>query len=337
MAAEMTVANGSFPPPGEFMKLFSITSVASLFLVGASVVTAQIAALEKQALSFVQRLPASQLDSQLSGASFGDWLKQTVGPQAGVLWQLADCADAAGPQSLTGDSSACVEAIAALADGRKVNVLIQVGTFKKGLSDKPNFLAAAIEQDDELYPVRQLHALPNLLRDRALLRQQATALPPLSPPPAKAPATPALSIPPRQPEQETPPPPPASTAAVSSSTISSSEPKSSNSVFATAPGSTQNAVQRVSQGVLQGRAISRVKPPYPSYAKQMNADGAVVVLVLISENGRVADAKIVSGHPALRNVTLDAARQWTFEPTKLNGIPVRTQGTLTFLFKPDNE
>lgn len=92
------------------------------------------------------------------------------------------------------------------------------------------------------------------------------------------------------------------------------------------------STQRVSGGVLQGSAIRKVQPPYPAIAKAARAQGAVQVAVTISEEGRVISAEAVSGHPLLRQAAIDAAKQWTFRPTELSGVPVKVQGILTFNF-----
>ncbi|MGE0126493.1 MAG: energy transducer TonB [Blastocatellales bacterium] len=88
----------------------------------------------------------------------------------------------------------------------------------------------------------------------------------------------------------------------------------------------------VSGGVLQGSAIRRAQPPYPPIAKAARASGAVQVQVTISEEGRVIEAAVISGHPLLRDAALQAARQWVFKPTELSGVPVKVQGVLTFNF-----
>jgi protein TonB len=88
----------------------------------------------------------------------------------------------------------------------------------------------------------------------------------------------------------------------------------------------------VSGGVLQGSAIKKIQPPYPPIAKAARASGAVQVQVTISEDGRVMDAAVVSGHPLLRDAALQAAKQWVFKPTELSGVPVKVQGVLTFNF-----
>jgi periplasmic protein TonB len=88
----------------------------------------------------------------------------------------------------------------------------------------------------------------------------------------------------------------------------------------------------VSGGVLQGKAINKVQPPYPPIAKAARASGAVQVQVTISEDGRVIEAAVMTGHPLLRDAALQAARRWTFQPTELSGVPVKVQGILTFNF-----
>lgn len=95
---------------------------------------------------------------------------------------------------------------------------------------------------------------------------------------------------------------------------------------------TQTVVQRTSV-VLQGTAIRRVEPPYPQLARQVGASGAVVVEVTIDEQGNVIAARALSGHPLLREASVRAAGGWKWNPTILNGVPVKVIGTITFIFK----
>jgi periplasmic protein TonB len=88
----------------------------------------------------------------------------------------------------------------------------------------------------------------------------------------------------------------------------------------------------ISGGVLNGRAISLPKPPYPAIARQAHASGTVVVQVTIDENGSVISARPVSGHPLLQAVAVAAARQARFSPTKLSGQPVKVTGVITYNF-----
>jgi periplasmic protein TonB len=66
----------------------------------------------------------------------------------------------------------------------------------------------------------------------------------------------------------------------------------------------------------------------------MNASGAVQVAITIGENGRVIEAKAISGHPALRSSAEEAAKQWIFRPASLDGKPMRQRDVLTFSFNP---
>lgn len=88
----------------------------------------------------------------------------------------------------------------------------------------------------------------------------------------------------------------------------------------------------ISGGVLNGKAISLPKPPYPAIARQAHASGTVVVQVTIDENGNVISAAAVSGHPLLRGVAVQAARGARFSPTKLSGQPVKVTGVITYNF-----
>ncbi len=89
---------------------------------------------------------------------------------------------------------------------------------------------------------------------------------------------------------------------------------------------------RVSSAVLQASAIKKVQPPYPAQAKAERIEGAVQVQVLVAETGQVSEAVVISGPEALREATLQAAKQWEFKPTELSGVPVKVQGVLTFNF-----
>ena len=92
-------------------------------------------------------------------------------------------------------------------------------------------------------------------------------------------------------------------------------------------------VQRVSGGVLAGKAIERPQPVYPQMARAAGIEGAVVVEVTVGEKGDVIAAHAVSGHPLLRDAAVQAARGWRFTPTVLSGKPVKVIGTITFNFR----
>jgi TonB family protein len=83
----------------------------------------------------------------------------------------------------------------------------------------------------------------------------------------------------------------------------------------------------------------RVEPRYPSTAEMAHIQGDVVVRVTIDENGKVTDAKPVSGHPMLLEAAVRAVRQWRFEPFLEDGkaIPVNTLVKVGFSLGPGAE
>jgi TonB family protein len=88
----------------------------------------------------------------------------------------------------------------------------------------------------------------------------------------------------------------------------------------------------ISGGVLNGKALSLPAPSYPPIARQAHASGTVVVQVTIDESGGVVNAHAVSGHPLLQAVSVQAARDARFSPTKLCDIPVKVTGVITYRF-----
>jgi TonB family protein len=63
---------------------------------------------------------------------------------------------------------------------------------------------------------------------------------------------------------------------------------------------------------------------YPIVPRQRGNIGDVVFAVLVQEDGKVAETKIISssGYPRLDHAALGVALEaWTFEPARLNGQP----------------
>jgi protein TonB len=88
----------------------------------------------------------------------------------------------------------------------------------------------------------------------------------------------------------------------------------------------------VSGGVVNGKAVNLVKPPYPPAAKAVRASGAVNVQVTIDENGNVISASAVSGHALLKAAAEQAARASKFSPTMLSGQKVKVTGVIVYNF-----
>ncbi len=91
-------------------------------------------------------------------------------------------------------------------------------------------------------------------------------------------------------------------------------------------------VHKISLGVVNGKAINLVKPPYPPVARAVHAEGAVNVQVTIDEQGNVIAANAVNGHPLLRQAAENAARASKFAPTMLSRQPVKVTGVIIYKF-----
>jgi Gram-negative bacterial TonB protein C-terminal len=268
------------------LKLFAITNVLCVWMIGAP----QIDSFEKQALSLVQAMPASALDAELPGRSFAGWFEQVIGPKAGVVWQLTECGEQIGAPGETGqDLPACAEINAKLPDGRNLFIAISVGTFKKGLTGKPTFFCAVIEQNERLYRVRRLSDLPETLRAPAFssatgAKNRIADLPAVKMDSALInapfrylqPPSPSVSPVSGGPGQEVEPPP-------------------------APPLPSTQVLEQVPESVSLSRAITKVNPVYPPAAKKMKATGEVMVEIAISEVGLVVEATAISGHLALRD------------------------------------
>jgi TonB family protein len=65
-------------------------------------------------------------------------------------------------------------------------------------------------------------------------------------------------------------------------------------------------------------------PPliYPSYARQANIEGVVVMDALVDGTGKVTDVSVVSGPIALQQAAMETVRGFKYQPARLDGRPV---------------
>lgn len=90
--------------------------------------------------------------------------------------------------------------------------------------------------------------------------------------------------------------------------------------------------QAITEGFEPGRILQMPKPPYPRLARMAHASGTVEVQLIIGEEGKVIAAAAISGHPLLFSVSVAAARDAVFTPTKLHGKPVKVVGVIKYNF-----
>lgn len=76
------------------------------------------------------------------------------------------------------------------------------------------------------------------------------------------------------------------------------------------------------------------KPKYPDLAKQAGIEGMVAIRVLVSVDGRVIEASVLSSDvtPAMEQAALKAAKKCRFKPAKQRTIPVKAHVMIPFQF-----
>ena len=82
--------------------------------------------------------------------------------------------------------------------------------------------------------------------------------------------------------------------------------------------------------------VSIEKPEYPPVAKRLRVQGTVIVAVLVDENGRVADTRLiqeVGQNVGLNEAAVRAARSARFKPATKDGVRVKVWFNLTVPFK----
>lgn len=88
--------------------------------------------------------------------------------------------------------------------------------------------------------------------------------------------------------------------------------------------------QRVAENL-----ISSVDPVYPPRARRAKLSGVVVLEIVVDRSGEVATARIITGHPLMKEAARDAVTQYRYRPFLLNGEPVEVVSTVGVRFAFD--
>ena len=82
-----------------------------------------------------------------------------------------------------------------------------------------------------------------------------------------------------------------------------------------------------------GKPINLYKPPFPSCNCKFLKVNNVSVRFVVNEKGYVESAEAVSGHPALKAVSVAAIRNSKFYESIASGVPVKAYGIINYEFK----
>jgi TonB family protein len=78
--------------------------------------------------------------------------------------------------------------------------------------------------------------------------------------------------------------------------------------------------------------IKTEKAAYPWEAREKQLQGQVLVKILVSETGDVANVEVLSGDPVFADAAVSAVKKWKFKPFIKNGKPVQVSTKLPFNF-----
>lgn len=85
----------------------------------------------------------------------------------------------------------------------------------------------------------------------------------------------------------------------------------------------------------EAKILRQVMPQYPPEAVDARVQGVVKIRVMIGKDGHTERIRLISGHPLLAPAALQAVRQWTYEPTEVNGSPVHVVTEIDIPFNLD--
>jgi TonB family protein len=119
-----------------------------------------------------------------------------------------------------------------------------------------------------------------------------------------------------------------------STPAASPTPSASSSTASSAPANVKTAGQDVPVPARR----KYVAPEYPPDAVAQGLRGIVIVEVLIGEDGRIENVRLIRSIPGLDDAAIAAVRLWEYEPSKVAGKPVKVlhQQPITFAMRlPD--
>jgi protein TonB len=80
--------------------------------------------------------------------------------------------------------------------------------------------------------------------------------------------------------------------------------------------------------------LASVSPQYPPELRKAKVEGAVTIIFVLDETGRVEDPRVEnSSRPEFEKPALDAVRKWKFKPGMKDGEAVRTYMRLPLRFR----
>jgi hypothetical protein len=133
--------------------------LAALLILFEALCSAQATrALDQRVIAAAKQAYVDKLDVALPHMRFDAWLQKQIGT-AQIAWESNDCGEQDGFTART-DIPLCGEASATLADGRKLTVMIGLGTSRTGVRGAPGVWFVSVQDKTSTH----LSDLPKFLR-----------------------------------------------------------------------------------------------------------------------------------------------------------------------------
>jgi TonB family protein len=75
-----------------------------------------------------------------------------------------------------------------------------------------------------------------------------------------------------------------------------------------------------------------IEPKEAVYPVDSVARGTVVVVVVVERDGLVSKAEVLKSISSLDEPSVYAAKQWKFKPARLDGQPIRSGASISFVY-----
>jgi hypothetical protein len=142
--------------------------VLLFMLLGLNSTAVQNPASDAKAIEAAKHTSVRQIEKSLPDKPFEKWLRDLIGPQAQMVWEVNDCGEQSGNPEIDKGRNfpMCVSALVDLPSGRKLDVQLVVGTFKSGVKTEPaSFnLAAIVTPNGQINFVKSLSLLPEAIK-----------------------------------------------------------------------------------------------------------------------------------------------------------------------------
>ncbi|MDE3108596.1 MAG: TonB family protein [Acidobacteriota bacterium] len=90
----------------------------------------------------------------------------------------------------------------------------------------------------------------------------------------------------------------------------------------------------INGNTMAARVTVFVPPSYPHDLQDSRVAGTVILRAVIAKDGSVKEALPLSGPQQLYKAAMDAVRQWRYQPTVVEGVPVEVSTTINIEFTP---